>query len=88
MLHDPDKTNIEAFRSGLKLVREAAGKDVFLLGCCASQNMRSYGGAFGLVDAMRVGPDNGGGKLEIGPHRPADRLAALPPQRPHLVQRS
>ena len=23
--------------------------------------MRSYGGAFGLVDAMRVGPDNGGG---------------------------
>ncbi len=61
VLHDPDKTNIEAFRSGLKLVREAAGKDVFLLGCCASQNMRSYGGAFGLVDAMRVGPDNGGG---------------------------
>jgi len=60
-LHDPDKTHIEAFRSGLKLVREAAGKDVFLLGCCASQNMRSYGGAFGLVDAMRVGPDNGGG---------------------------
>jgi hypothetical protein len=60
-LHDPDKTHIEAFRSGLKLVRAAAGKDVFLLGCCASQNMRSYGGAFGLVDAMRVGPDNGGG---------------------------
>jgi len=21
--------------------------------------MRSYGGAFGLVDAMRIGPDNG-----------------------------
>jgi len=61
VLHDPDKTHIEAFRSGLKLVREAAGKEVFLLGCCASQNMRSYGGAFGLVDAMRVGPDNGGG---------------------------
>ena len=60
VLHDPDKTNIEAYRSGLELVREAAGKDVFLLGCCASQNMRSYGGAFGLVDAMRVGPDNGG----------------------------
>jgi hypothetical protein len=60
VLHDPDKTNIEAFRSGLKLVREAAGKDVFLLGCCTPQNMRSYGGAFGMVDAMRVGPDNGG----------------------------
>ncbi|MEI8371724.1 MAG: glycoside hydrolase family 36 protein [Planctomycetota bacterium] len=60
VLHDPNKTNIEAYRSGLELVREAAGKDVFLLGCCAAQNMRSYGGAFGLVDAMRVGPDNGG----------------------------
>jgi hypothetical protein len=61
VLHDPDKTHIEAFRSGLKLVREAAGPEVFLLGCCAPQNMRSYGGTFGLVDAMRVGPDNGGG---------------------------
>ena len=60
VLYDPNKTHIEAFRSGLKLVREAAGKEVFLLGCCAAQNMRSYGGAFGLVDAMRVGPDNGG----------------------------
>ena len=64
VLHDPDKTHIEAFRSGLKLVRQAAGKDVFLLGCCAAQNMRSYGGAFGLVDAMRVGPDNGGGSWQ------------------------
>ena len=64
VLHDPSKSNIEAFRSGLKLVREAAGSDVFLLACCASQNMRSYGGAFGLVDAMRVGPDNGGGSWQ------------------------
>jgi hypothetical protein len=32
---------------------------VFILGCNGPQNMRSYGGAFGLVDAMRVGPDNG-----------------------------
>ncbi len=58
IFHDPNKTNIEAYRDGLKLVREAAGKDVFFLGCCAPQNMRSLGGAFGLVDAMRVGPDN------------------------------
>ena len=60
VFHDPSKTNIEAFRSGLKLVRDAAGPEVFLLGCCAPQNMRSYGGAMGLVDAMRVGPDNNG----------------------------
>ncbi len=62
-LHDPDKTHIEAFRDGLKLVREAAGPGVFLLGCCVSQNMRSFGGAFGLLDAMRVGPDTGAGHI-------------------------
>jgi hypothetical protein len=56
--HNPDQTNIEAFRSGIRLVREAAGPGVFLLGCCAPQNMRSYGGTFGLLDAMRIGPDN------------------------------
>jgi hypothetical protein len=58
VFHDPDKTNVEAYRDGLRLVREAAGRDVFLLGCCAPQNMRSYGGAFGLLDSMRIGPDN------------------------------
>ena len=59
-LSNPDKTNIEAYRDGLKLVREVAGKNVFLLGCCVSQNMRSMGGAFGLLDGMRIGPDTGG----------------------------
>lgn len=58
--HNPDKTNIEALRDGTRLVRVAAGPDVFLLGCCVSQNMRSLGGSFGLLDAMRVGPDTGG----------------------------
>ena len=59
VFHDPSKTGIEAYRSGLKLVRETAGNGVFLLGCCSPQNMRSYGGAMGLLDAMRIGPDNG-----------------------------
>jgi hypothetical protein len=59
ILHDPDKTHIEAYRDGLRLVREAAGKKVYILGCNGPQNMRSYGGAIGLVDGMRVGPDNG-----------------------------
>ena len=66
-LADANKTHIEAYRDGLKLVRREAGPDVFLLGCCVSQNMRSLGGAMGLVDAMRIGPDTGAG--EIGaPH--------------------
>ncbi len=58
-LHDPEKTHVEAYRQGLKIVREAAGEDVFLLGCNVAQNMRTLGGSFGLLDAMRIGPDNG-----------------------------
>jgi hypothetical protein len=68
---NPDVTNIEALRQGVKLVREAAGPEVFLLGCCVSQNMRSFGGSFGLLDAMRVGPDTGAGHIGA-PH--ASRL--------------
>jgi hypothetical protein len=68
---NPDVTNIEALRGGVKLVREAAGPEVFLLGCCVSQNMRSLGGSFGLLDAMRVGPDTGAGRIGA-PH--ASRL--------------
>jgi hypothetical protein len=58
-LHDPGMTHIEAYRKGLQIVREAA-PGVFVLGCNVSQNMRSMGGSFGLIDAMRIGPDNGG----------------------------
>lgn len=57
---NPDKTNVEALRDGTKLVREAAGPGVFILGCAITQNMRSFGGTFGLLDAMRVGPDTSG----------------------------
>lgn len=56
-----ETTNIEAMRTGLKILREGAGPDVFFSGCCASQNMRSLSGAIGLVDSMRIGPDNGFG---------------------------
>jgi hypothetical protein len=59
VLSDPTVTQIEMMRNSLKLVRKAAGKKVFLLGCCEPQNMRSAGAAFGLVNAMRIGPDNG-----------------------------
>jgi hypothetical protein len=58
-LRDPTKTNLEEFRDGLKLLRQAAGPDVFFSGCNVSQNMRSLGGSIGLLDSMRIGPDNG-----------------------------
>lgn len=57
VFHDPSKTNLEAYRDGLKLVREAAGPDTYIVGCNIAQNMRTLGGSFGLVDAMRVGRD-------------------------------
>jgi hypothetical protein len=57
--YDPMETSIEVLRNGLKLLRKGAGPDVFFSGCCASQNMRSLGGSIGLVDSMRIGPDNG-----------------------------
>jgi hypothetical protein len=59
VLHDPHKTHVEAYRDGLKLVRETAGDGVFFLGCNVAQNMRTLGASFGLLDAMRIGPDNG-----------------------------
>ncbi len=59
VFYNQEMTNIEAFRAGLKAVREAAGEDVFFLGCTVAQNMRSFGASFGLVNAMRVGEDNG-----------------------------
>jgi hypothetical protein len=56
---DKAMSNMQAGRMGLKAVREAAGPETFILGCCTPQNERSLGMALGLVDAMRVGPDSG-----------------------------
>src|SRR5262249_62364171 len=80
VFHDPEKTNIEAFRDGLRLVRETAGRDVFLLGCCAPQNMRSYGGAFGLLEALRIRPHH---KAAWSPllRRPRSGSRCTPPPR-------
>ncbi len=56
---DTNKPNVEVFRDGLRLVRAAAGTNVFLNGCNLGQSLRVYGGSFGLVDGMRVGNDDG-----------------------------
>jgi len=65
--HDPLKSNIEAYRDGLKLIRRNAGDEVFFSGCCVAQNMRELT-AIGLVDSMRIGPD-ANGNLRSGPLR-------------------
>ena len=59
ILHDVSQTFVQCFRKGLGFLREEA-PNAFLLGCSATQNMSSFAASFGLVDAMRVGPDNDG----------------------------
>lgn len=59
VFHDPNMTNIEAYRLGLKTIREATGPEAYLLGCTAAQNMRTLGASIGLVDGMRMGIDSG-----------------------------
>jgi hypothetical protein len=54
--HDPLVSNVEAYRNGLRLIRQNAGPGVFFSGCCVAQNMRELA-AIGLVDSMRIGPD-------------------------------
>lgn len=57
LLHDPMVTQIEAYRSGLRLIGETTAGKVYLSGCNVSQNMRSLGATIGLVHSMRIGPD-------------------------------
>jgi alpha-galactosidase len=47
-----DMTGAEAYRSGLSLIREVVGPEVYLVGCGAPLLP-----SVGLVDAMRVSPD-------------------------------
>ena len=67
----PSRPTARRFR----LLREGAGDDVFILGCNVSQNMRSFAAAIGMVDAMRIGPDNGPGweALKRGPWHGTNR---------------
>jgi alpha-galactosidase len=67
---DPSVSGIDAYRHGLRVIREAIGPDAYLLGCGAPILP-----SVGLVDAMRVGPD-------IGHHfEPLDGDLSQPSQR-------
>lgn len=52
IFYDATQSRAQVLRSGLELVREAAGDDTFLLGCGCP-----LGPAIGLVDGMRIGAD-------------------------------
>jgi len=57
VLHEATKSPVEAYREALRTVRRAVGRKTYLLGCNCAQNYRTLGASFGLLDAMRVGPD-------------------------------
>jgi alpha-galactosidase len=65
-----DVTGVQAYRRGLRLIREAIGPQALLLGCGAPILP-----SVGLVDAMRVGPDIAAG------YEPADGSPSGPSQR-------
>ena len=67
MLYDRAETGVGAYRRGVKALREAAGDDVFILACNLKQNIRTMGPSYGLVDACRIGGDNG--PIDIFPTR-------------------
>ena len=50
--HDPTLSSAERLQLGYRIIREAAGSDVFILGCGSPLSA-----AIGFVDAMRIGPD-------------------------------
>ena len=56
---DMTKTGVEAFRIGVKTMREASEPGTFLLACNSAQNPRSIAASYGLIDGMRIGGDNG-----------------------------
>jgi len=68
VFYDPSMTGIEAYRAGLRTMREASGPGVYIAACNVAQNFRSMGGAIGLVDAMRIGPDTGANWGDILPN--------------------
>ena len=77
--HDPTKTSAQAFRQGMKVIRDCAGEGKFILNCGSP-----LGPSIGLCDGMRIGPDVGGRwyapmNLEQWPHGNCSiRAAAYP----------
>jgi alpha-galactosidase len=52
--HDPTQTRAQAYRTGLDIIRKAAGEDTIILGCGAP-----LGPAVGVADVMRISADTG-----------------------------
>ena len=56
---DPGMSNMQAFRRGVKAMREGCAEGTRLLACNVKQNARGIVASYGLVDLLRIGSDNG-----------------------------
>ena len=70
---DPSASNVSAYRKGFETIRAAAAPGTFLLGCNLAF-VHALVPSFGLVDAMRVGGDNG--PIDLYPGRYLDGVEA------------
>lgn len=79
--HNPHLTRAQAYRRALRLIREAAGPETFLVGCGAP-----LGPSIGLVDAMRIGPDTAPNWEPVfaGMRRPFRKDSSMPALRNSL----
>ena len=56
---DPGMSNAQAFRRGVRAMREGSAEGTRLLACNVKQNSRGIAASYGLVDLLRIGGDNG-----------------------------
>ena len=59
VFHDPEVSNVQAFRRGLRAMREAMSTGTQLLACNVKQHARGIAASYGLVEMLRIGGDNG-----------------------------
>ena len=59
VFQDREISNAQAFRRGLKAMREGCAPGTQLLACNVKQNARGIVASYGLVEMLRIGGDNG-----------------------------
>ena len=75
---DPGMSNAQAYRHGVRAMREGCAEGTRILACNVAQNARGIAVSYGLVDLLRIGGDNGPidcfpGRYMAGPLRGSPR---------------
>lgn len=67
VFYDKEASNVQAFRRGVKAMREASADGTQFLACNVKQNARGIAASYGLVEMLRIGGDNG--PIDYAPSR-------------------